>query len=187
MPKTVSTPIPPRRKSAALRLLRAREERGLSQVELATELGCSKRQLAAIERGQVRAIGLEALDLLLQRNPGAERRSAAGSRDRGVSSASTLVSAAADIRKAGHQPNGGDGATHRGVYRSLVAKQGIANYLTVAGSNPATPPHRNQSVSSAQRQESACRRASEAYRVSGSTAELGGVVVQPELSIRRAA
>ena len=52
------------RKRAALRLLRAREARGLSQEQLAAELGISKRAYGSIERGQVRAIGLEALVFL---------------------------------------------------------------------------------------------------------------------------
>ncbi len=49
-----------------MRLLRAREALGISQEQLADKLGCSKRALGSIERGQVRDIGLEALEYLLE-------------------------------------------------------------------------------------------------------------------------
>ena len=66
MKAKLATPIPLARKRAALRLLRAREQRGISQERLAEAIGCSKRQLGAIERGCVRDIGLEALEYLLE-------------------------------------------------------------------------------------------------------------------------
>ncbi len=65
-PKNLATPLPLARKRAALRLLRAREACGISQEQLAAELGISKRAYGSIERGQVRAIGLEALVYLLE-------------------------------------------------------------------------------------------------------------------------
>jgi len=64
MSRKLATPVPLARKRAALRLLRAREAAGITQEELASRLGCSKRQYGSIERGSVRSIGLEALDVL---------------------------------------------------------------------------------------------------------------------------
>lgn len=99
-------------------------------------------------------------------------------------STDTLEGAAAPIRKAGHRPNGGDGANRQELGGAVWLARRIVAGSEVAGSSPAPAPTPKPGI--AQLQESAGRPASEDSSTSGSTARgLGGQAVQPASISRR--
>jgi hypothetical protein len=106
----VATPIPAARKRAALRLLRAREELGISQEQLAEKLGCSKRQYGSIERGRVRDIGLEAINFLLE----------------GGNHAAAWEKPRDEKYSSSHQANLSDSGAHGGLYARVFVSGGGA-------------------------------------------------------------